>query len=260
MSEQSLLVSRDGAIATVVINRPAKRNALDQATWRSLGAAFEALSHDEALRCVILRGAGTEAFAAGADISGFPTERSTPALVRTYTDDTDRATRAIAACRHPVIAMIHGFCLGGGLEIAVNCDIRIAGRSARFGIPVKRMGLFLSYDLLDSLIAIAGRATTMELVLEGRVFDAAEALERQLVSRLVDDAGLEAEAIATAERIADGAPLAARFHRRAIRRLGEPQPITEAEHEASLAYAESEDYRAAYKAFLAKEKPRFSGR
>jgi enoyl-CoA hydratase/carnithine racemase len=258
--EDVVLLRRDGAVATVVINRPAKLNALDRATWSRLGETMRALSREDALRCVVVRGAGTEAFAAGADITAFPTERSTPTQVRAYSEATDVAIRAIDDCRHPVIAMIHGHCLGGGLEIAATCDMRIAGESARFAVPVKRTGLFLSYDLLGTLVAVAGRAAALELTLEGRTLDAREALAKGLVNRVVPDAGLEAEVLATAARIAEGAPLAARYHRKAIRRLAEPRPITEAEIEASHAYAESEDYQAAYRAFIAKEKPRFEGR
>jgi len=258
--EESVLVRRDGAVATVTINRPAKLNALDRAAWAGLGAAMKALSADDDLRCIVIRGAGTAAFAAGADITAFPAERSTPAQVRAYEVATDGAIRAIAECRHPVVAMIHGHCLGGGLEIAATCDMRIAGESARFAVPVKRTGLFLSYDLLGTLVAVAGRAAALELTLEGRTLDSAEALAKGLVNRVVPDAGLEAEVLATAGRIAEGAPLAARYHRKAIRRLAEPRPVTAAEIEASHAYAETEDYQAAYKAFIAKEKPRFRGR
>lgn len=255
-----ILVERAGEIATVVLNRPEKRNALNLAAWRRLGEAFVALSADDGLRCVIIRGAGKEAFAAGADISGFETERSNLAQVKHYSEALDASLTAIAECRHPTVAMIRGFCLGGGFELATCCDLRVASETTRLGIPVKRMGLYLGYDMMESLIAVAGRPTALEIVLEGRVYDAREAYEKGLVNRVVADAELEREAYATAERIAEGAPLSARWHKRAARRLADHTPLTAAEIEGAHAYAESEDYKAAYRAFLAKEKPRFKGR
>jgi enoyl-CoA hydratase/carnithine racemase len=255
-----ILVERAGEIATLVINRPEKRNALDLATWRRLGEAMTELDSDESLRCVVIRGAGEEAFAAGADISGFATERSTRAQIKHYSEVMHEALHALAGCRHPTVAMIRGYCLGGGFELATFCDLRIAGDTARLGIPVKLMGLFLEYDMFETLIAVVGRATALEIALEGRVYDAREACAKGLVNRVVADADLEREAYATAARIAEGAPLSARWHKRAARRLAERAPLTAAEIEESYDYADSEDYKAAYRAFLAKEKPRFKGR
>lgn len=258
--DETILRDIDDAVATVTINRPEKRNALNLETWSRLGATMDELSADEDLRCVVIRGAGTAAFAAGADISGFETERSNSALVKEYGEITHKAFDAVVQGRHPVIAMIHGFCLGGGYELATACDLRIAGESGRFGIPVKRMGLYLGYPLLDELIQVVGRATALEMTLEGRVYDATEAVQKGLVHRVVPDGDLEEEVMATARRIAEGAPLAARWHRQAIRRLADPAPLTEAEIDGSYAYADSEDYHAGYRAFLAKEKAQFRGR
>jgi enoyl-CoA hydratase/carnithine racemase len=255
-----ILIERAGEIATVIINRPEKRNALNLAAWRQLGEAFTALSTEDELRCVVIRGAGEDAFAAGADISGFETERSNLEQVKHYSAVLDTSLHAIAACRHPTVAMIRGFCLGGGFELATCCDLRIAGESAKVGIPVKSMGLYLGYEMMEALIAVAGHPTALEIVLEGRVYGAREAYEKGLVNRVVADAELGREAYATAARIAEGAPLSARWHKRAARRLAEHTPLTQAEIEDSHSYAESEDYKAAYRAFLAKEKPRFKGR
>ena len=258
--DETILCDIDGVVATVTINRPDKRNALNAETWSRLGAAMDELSANEDLRCVVIRGAGTEAFAAGADISGFESERSNSAQVKEYGENTHRAIGAVVNGRHPVIAMIHGFCLGGGYELATACDLRIAGASGRFGIPVKRMGLYLGYPLLDDLIHVVGRATALEMTLEGRVYDADEAVEKGLVHRVVLDEDLEHEVMETARRIAEGAPLAARWHRKAIRRLSDPRPLTDEEIDGSYAYADSEDYHTGYRAFLAKEKPEFKGR
>jgi len=256
---QLVLTARDGDIATVTINRPAKKNALNRATFAALKDAIAQVSADDALRCIVIRGAGGT-FVAGADISGFETERATREQVRAYSDLTDATLHAIAACRHPTVALIEGYCMGAGVELAAGCDLRIAARSAKFAVPSKRMGLFLSYPLLEGLVRIVGPATAAELVLEGRVMEADEALMKGLVTRVVADDAVADEAYATARRIVEGAPLAARHHKHAIRRLADPRPLTEQEVEASLDYVDSEDYRIGYRAFLAKKKPAFKGR
>lgn len=258
MSEQ-ILVERQGAIATLTLNRPEKRNALNAAAWTALGETVEILSQDDELRCIVLRGAGPDAFAAGADISGFKDEHSTIELAKSYKAKTDHAVDAIARGKHPVIAMIHGYCLGGGFEIATACDIRIAAESSRLGVPARLMGLYLGYGLLDTLVNVVGRATALEIALEGRVYTAREAYDKGMINHIVPDEKLEEEAYASARRIAEGAPLAARWHRQAIRRFANPKPLSEAEIAASYAYAETEDYHEGYRAFLAKEKPAFKG-
>ena len=256
----TILVERDGAIATVVLNRPEKLNALTRPMWKRLGEVFAELSADEALRCIIIRGAGTKAFAPGNDISEFATERSTVEQARAYGEDMRRTIEAIAACRHPVVAQIHGICVGGGLEIAGLADIRICGESSRFGVPINKLGLVMAYAEIGSLIALAGEANALEILLEGRVFDAREAKEKGLVTRVVPDGEVESEARATAQRIADGAPLVARWHKKFARRLREPKPLTPAEYDEGFACFGTEDFQIGYLAFLAKQKPGFKGK
>ena len=257
--EDTILVQRDGAIATVVLNRPEKLNALTRPMWRRLGEAFRDLSADESLRCVIIRGAGTKAFAPGNDISEFATERSNVAQARAYGEDMRRTIEAIAECRHPVVAQIHGICVGGGLEIAGLADIRICGESSRFGVPINKLGLVMAYAEIRSLIALAGEANALEILLEGRVFDAREAKEKGLVTRVVADGEVEAEAKASAQRIADGAPLVARWHKQFAHRLRDPRPLTEQEYLQGFDCFGTEDFQIGYKAFLAKQKPEFKG-
>jgi enoyl-CoA hydratase/carnithine racemase len=168
--------------------------------------------------------------------------------------------RKLAACPVPLVAQIHGICVGGGLEIAALCDLRICGESSRFGAPIKNLGLVMAYPELAPLVRLAGIAVALEIVLEGRVFDAAEALQKGLVTRVVADAMVGVEARATAERIAEGAPLAARWHKQFARRLAEGTPLTAAEHDACFDCFDTEDFRIGYAAFLAKRKPEFSGR
>ena len=255
-----ILVERDGAIATVVLNRPEKLNALTRPMWRRLGEVFEELSADESIRCVILRGAGTKAFAPGNDISEFATERSNVEQARGYGDDMRRTIEAISNCRHPVVAQIHGICVGGGLEIAGLADIRICGESSRFGVPINKLGLVMAYAEIGALISLAGEANAMAILLEGRVFDAKEAKEMGLVTRVMPDDQVEAEAKATAQRIADGAPLVARWHKKFARRLRDPKPLTPQEYDEGFACFGTEDFQIGYKAFLAKQKPDFKGK
>jgi enoyl-CoA hydratase/carnithine racemase len=256
----TLLVERDGAIATVVLNRPEKLNALTRPMWKRLGEIFSQLSADDALRCIVIRGAGTKAFAPGNDISEFATQRSSVEQARAYGEDMRRTIEAIAACRHPIVAQIHGICVGGGLEIAGLADIRICGASSRFGAPINKLGLVMAYAEIGSLIALAGEATALEILLEGRVFDAAEALAKGLVTRVMPDDQVESEARATAQRIADGAPLVARWHKKFARRLREGRPLTPAEYDEGFACFGTEDFQIGYKAFLAKRKPEFKGK
>jgi enoyl-CoA hydratase len=260
MADTIVVENAAGPIATVVLNRPEKLNALTRPMWKRLGDVFEELSASETVRCVILRGAGTKAFAPGNDISEFETERSNVEQARAYGADMRRTIHAIDNCRHPVVAQIHGICVGGGLEIAGLADLRICGESSRFGVPINRLGLVMAYAEIGSLIALAGEAVALEILLEGRVFDAKEAKEKGLVTRVVADDQVEAEARATAQRIADGAPLVARWHKKFARRLRDAKPLTAEEYDEGFACFGTKDFQIGYKAFLAKQKPAFEGR
>ena len=259
MTDTILVENAGGPIATVVLNRPEKLNALTRPMWRRLGDVFLELSANDSLRCIILRGAGTRAFAPGNDISEFTTERSNVEQARAYGEDMRRTIEAIDRCRHPVVAQIHGICVGGGLEIAGLADIRICGESSRFGVPINKLGLVMAYAEIKSLIALAGEANALEILLEGRVFDAKEAKDKGLVTRVVPDDQVEAEARATAERIADGAPLVARWHKKFARRLRSHEPLTAAEYDEGFQCFGSKDFQVGYQAFLAKQKPQFTG-
>ena len=255
-----VLVEREGPIATVVLNRPEKLNALSRATWAELGTQMRELSAQAELRCVIVRGAGNKAFAAGADISEFPEVRADSKQGRVYGELIHDTMQAVSRCVHPTIAMIRGACVGGGLEVALACDLRICSEESRFGIPINRLGLTMGYGELIGLLAVVGPAVAKEILLEGRVFDAHEALDKGLIHRVVTDSTLDSEVRATADRIAAGAPLVARWHKRFIAGLAAAPDLSEADWNEGYACFDTEDYREGLAAFLAKREPRFRGK
>ena len=256
----ALPVARSGDIAVVTFDRPARRNAFDLGMWQGLHATMTALDADETLRCVVLRGAGQAAFSAGADISAFAAERGTRAQEDRYAEALHVSMQSIRLCRHPVVAMIHGWCVGGGAGIATMCDFRVGGEGMRFGITARNLGIWYPYAEMDPVIELAGTGVAAEVFIEGRIFTGREAYEKGLLSRLVADAAVETEALALAARIAEGSPLSARFHKAAIRKLRGPLPITPEEDAAVNGFVETEDFRNAARAFLAKRKPVWQGR
>ncbi len=252
-------VSIADSIATVALSHPGKLNAIDTAMWRRLRAVFDELTRDTSLRCVIVRGADGN-FAAGADIEEFPAVRANTQQGIAYHEDLIApALQAIAECLHPTVAAIDGVCVGGGLEIACSSDIRLAQHGSRFGIPINRLGFPLAPRELQGLLQLVGKARTLEILLEGRVFDAEEALAKGLLHRIVADVhGAASEA---AQRIAQGAPLAARANKAMVRRLApRAEPLDEHELKTAYDFLQSSDYREGVQSFLAKRPPDFQGR
>jgi enoyl-CoA hydratase/carnithine racemase len=261
MSESDVLLSDrlEGGICRLTLNRPDKMNVLNAALWQALEMEFRRLSADAEVRCILLCGAGDQAFCAGGDITEFQTLRATPAQARAYAAQMYRTLDALKECPHPMVAQISGNCIGGGTELAMLCDIRIAGQGARFGIPINRLGFVMSHPELEGLMAAVGRSAALEILLEGRIFGADEALRIGLVSRLVTDASVADEAMASARRIAAGAPLVNRWHKKFARRLADPTPLSEVELAEGFACFETGDYRRGVEAFVTKSKPQFEG-
>ncbi|UYO93029.1 enoyl-CoA hydratase-related protein [Pollutimonas sp. M17] len=256
----SIQVAKKDHVATVLLNRPDKMNALDYDGWIQLDQALRALSDDDDVRCIVLSGAGGRAFSSGADISEFTTRRQNAEQAAAYGVVTQSAMDALATCRHPTIAMITGVCVGGGLELASVCDLRYSNASGRFGVPVNKLGLVLSYGEMRGLVRVVGTAIAMEIVLEGRVFDAEEAQDKRLINRIYPDEALEGAVMDIANTIAERAPLVNRWHKKFSRRLLDPAEITPEEWKESYACFDTEDFQIGYQAFLNKEKPQFKGR
>jgi len=259
MDDTILVEKRDG-IVTVTLNRPDKLNAMTKPMWRRLGEVFRELDTDDDVRVIVVRGAGERSFSPGNDIGEFETDRSNAEQAAAYGRLMHGTIAAIRACRHPTVAMIHGICVGGGLEIAGLMNVRIAGRSSRFGAPIAKLGLVMAYPELSCLNELIGPSAALEILLEGRIIDADEALRLSIVSRVVDDDAVETEVLETADRIASGAPLVHRWHKKFLKRLQDPAPLTAEEEAEGFACYDTEDFKTGYKAFLAKETPVFKGR
>lgn len=253
-------VEKKDRIAIVRLNRPEKLNALNKAMWLGIGEAMAALDRDDDVGCIVLTGSGDRAFSPGADIAEFSTERADVAQATAYGHVMHETMGTVASCRHPTLAVIKGICVGGGLEIALMCDMRICGTSSRFGVPINRLGLVMAYPEIEALIRLCGESVALEILYEARVFDAGEALQKRLVNRVVADDKVDGEGYAAARRIADGAPLVNRWHKKFARRLNEDRPLTQEEVQEGFACFGTEDYRAGRDAFLAKTKPVFRGR
>ncbi|WP_420225734.1 enoyl-CoA hydratase/isomerase family protein [Pigmentiphaga litoralis] len=256
----NVLLSRDGVVATITLSHPGKLNALNVAMWLTLRRVLDDLSDDDTLRCVLLRGADGN-FAAGADISEFPEQRGDLDSLLHYHDAIlAPALQAVAQCKHPTVAAIQGVCVGGGLEIAAHCDLRIAAHSSKLGVPIHRLGFPMAPGEMQGVLALAGRAVTLELLLEGRLLGADEAYAKGLLTRVVDDHAWLAEVQRCVDRITAGAPLAARINKDMVRRLSpEVAPLTDAERRACFAYWNSSDHLEGVSAFLAGRKPVFTG-
>lgn len=260
MSEPRLRVERDGPIGRMVLDSPARRNAISAGMWRAVPQAMGELDADREIRCMVLRGEGTVAFAAGADISEFEQRRGSDAAVKEYDGIVDAAQHAIEGTQKPVIALIHGFCIGGGLELALACDLRYAGASSQFAIPAARLGLGYGVHGTNRLVATVGHACAREIMFTGRRFSAGEALAMGLVNRVLPDAELDEHVRQVALQLAANAPLSIATSKAVIDALIAPAGDFSKGRELIARCMQSDDYVEGRRAFMEKRTPKFEGR
>jgi enoyl-CoA hydratase/carnithine racemase len=259
-TSSKLSASVDGPVATLAINNPAKRNALDLDMWRALPGIVAALDRDERVRVIVLRGEGTDSFASGADIAEFETVRADAEGGRHYEAINEAAFWAVAHCSKPVIAMIRGFCLGGGFGLALSCDLRIASENAIFGIPAARLGIGYPPGAMKLVTAAVGAPAAKDLFYTARSIGAGEAQHLGVVQRVVADNELDETTLALAHDIAQNAPLTIRAAKAAIdAAMGLAHPQTDLVALADQCF-ESADAVEGRNAFLEKRKPVFRGR
>lgn len=262
MADDILLEVSD-RIGTVTFNRPERRNAITFEMWHELRRMIEELSANDEVRVVVFRGAGDEAFSAGADISEFETHRQNSEQATIYNAAFDAAMDAAEAIGKPTIAMIKGACVGGGCEFSTACDLRVAADNARFGVPIARLGLPIAFREMRRMIRTIGRAKTMELLYTADLVPAEEAHRIGLVNHVVGLADVESFTRAMALKIAALAPLVHRVHQQvAATVLDDPSlaGLTADDQALAVSPYDTEDFQEGWRAFLEKREPEFHGR
>ncbi len=257
-----MLSAKDDGVGLITFNQPEKRNAMSVEMWQGLGDILDEFREDSSVRVVVLTGAGTKAFVSGADISQFEKQRSNFDAQKEYDKLTTAGRAKLATFDKPTIARIRGFCLGGGLAIAMQTDLRIAAEDSQFGIPAARLGIAYAFDSVRRLVSLVGPAHARMILYTGQRFDAAEAQRIGLINRMVPDADLSGTVLDIARTIADNAPLslAASKHavEQAVRDASERDKEGLAAHMAAC--FDSADYREGRTAFMEKRRPEFQGR
>lgn len=261
-SADHLLFQRDGAVATVVFNRPAQRNSISYDMWLALTEHMSELAGDDEIRCVVFRGAGGEAFSAGADIKDFPEHRYDSESARTYGTAIEATLDAIDEIPKPTIAMIEGFCVGGGLELASATDIRFAAHGSRYGIPVARLGITAGFKEMRRVVRLVGAGNASYIALSGELIDAEDALRIGFLTELVEPRALEERVYGLARRMAELAPKSHADHKKIIRTVADnPGLAGMTDEDFALQYSvfDTDDFKEGLAAFMERRKPRFRG-
>ena len=254
--------SIEAGIATIVLNQPGRRNAMKLAMWEELGSVVREVDADPGVKLIILRGSGREAFSAGADISEFEEKRSTPAKAFEWDRRTDEALKSLVFASKPSIAMIYGACVGGGCEMALTCDLRIASEDSYYGVPAARLGISVNAEIIKWLVDIVGPANAKYILFTGNNrIPASRALAMGLVNEVVSADQVESRTHELANEIMRGAPLAVSWAKRSIEViLRDPDLSTwpERDEQAAELFG-TDDFKEGAAAFLEKRQPRFTG-
>jgi enoyl-CoA hydratase len=256
-----MLARKDGGVGTVVFNNPERHNAVSLEMWEATKKILDGFAADNDIRVVVLTGAGGKAFVSGADISKFESERATLEAVRAYNVKSDAAYSSIAEFPKPTIAMISGYCIGGGLGLATCCDLRICTDNSRFAVPAAKLGLGYGYNGLKRLVDIVGPAFAKEIFYTARQFDAKEALAMGLVNRVVAAAELDAYVKNLTDMIDANAPLTIKAVKFTIGEILKDESKRDLAHSVKLVEQcfSSRDYTEGRTAFMEKRKPVFTG-
>jgi enoyl-CoA hydratase len=258
----TLRVEKRGAVGWIVFDQQAKRNAINGEMWRGIAPAMQRFDADPEVRCVAFRGAGTDAFSAGADISEFEARRASEESVGQYDDLLDRVLQSIQGSLKPSVAMIYGYCFGGGVEVALACDLRYCAASAQFAIPAAKLGLAYNVEGHKRLLETVGHARAREIMFLGRRYPAEEALAMGLVHRVLPDGELEAFTDQILSELCQNAPLSIANTKTLLEEYAKSvgAPDHERMRAAMERCARSADYKEGRRAFMEKRKPRFSGK
>jgi enoyl-CoA hydratase/carnithine racemase len=261
-ADGKMLASVDDGVGLMIFNQPAKRNAMSVDMWAGLGEILDEFREDSAVRVLIMTGAGHKAFVSGADISQFEKQRANADAQMEYDRLTSAGRAKLAAFEKPVIARIRGFCLGGGLGIAMQADLRIAAVDSEFGIPAAKLGIAYGFDMVRKLVDLVGPAHARMILYTGQRFDSAEAQRIGLINRMVPDTELSDVVIDLARTIADNAPLSVAASKVSVSNAMKDAADRdmEAMQRMTAACFDSADYREGRTAFMEKRSPRFQGR